>query len=253
MTDLAAGLVTDELAGVPGGVNLRQVAIPGIADGRIARGGSPTWIEPSGARQLVEVYGIRSILDLRSDAEVERYGEPEALVAAGIRWLRVPLTGYPSTAIDAARPEPASFVPYFHGMLEASAGCWPSIIEQAASAATEPFLVACYCGKDRTGVVIAVLATLAGASRSDVAADYARSALPLQRDLDRFSDKWIKRGHTKEDWMARVDTKPATMARWLQEVEERHESMLAAVRAAGARPEHIEALIQALRADALEP
>jgi protein tyrosine/serine phosphatase len=38
-----------------------------------------------------------------------------------------------------------------------------------------PYLVHCYAGVDRTGIVCAILAALMGASPEEIAADYARS------------------------------------------------------------------------------
>ena len=68
----------------------------------------------------------------------------------------------PSAAVFAAPPPPSSSSPS------------PSSSPASASA-----MVACKLGKDRTGIVSALCLAVAGASRREVAADYARSASGL--------------------------------------------------------------------------
>ncbi|MFF0447657.1 tyrosine-protein phosphatase [Streptomyces sp. NPDC004609] len=192
---------------------------PGIAH----RSGDVTAFTAEEAGALVERHGLATVVDLRSAPEVERYGPPSGLLAHRVRWLRVPLTGYPRDTIAARRPDAADRARYLHGILTDSVpGSWPRLFRALAAVADRPFLITCHFGKDRTGVVTAALLSLVGAPAHEIAADYAAGTADLLAAADRFRDKWLRRGHTREDYLSRLRTSPVTMERWLAEVDARH-------------------------------
>ncbi|MGA5562906.1 tyrosine-protein phosphatase [Streptomyces platensis] len=205
------------------GINYRIPRASGLRPGMLHRSGDLTAFTSDEAGVLVARHGLASVLDLRSDPEVERYGPPGGLLAHGVRWLRVPLTGYPRDSIAARRPGVADRTRYLHGILtEAAPGSWPFLFRTLAGAADRPFLLSCHFGKDRTGVVVAAVLALVGAPRHEISADYAAGMPDLLAKADRFSDKWLRRGHTREEYLSRLHTSPATMERWLVEVVHRH-------------------------------
>ncbi|MEU6298712.1 tyrosine-protein phosphatase [Streptomyces erythrochromogenes] len=205
------------------GINYRMPAASGLRPGILHRSGDLTAITAAEAEVLVARAGLVSVLDLRSDPEVERYGPPRALLAQGVDWLRVPLTGYPRDTIAARRPGVADRTRYLHGVLtDAVPGSWPHLFRTLAGAADRPFLLSCHFGKDRTGVVVAALLALVGAPPVEIAADYAAGMADLVAKADRFRDKWERRGHTREEYLSRLCTSPVTMERWLAEVRGRY-------------------------------
>lgn len=205
------------------GINYRMPRVTGLRPGILHRSGDLTAFTADEAGALVAGHGLASVLDLRSDSEVARYGPPSGLLAHGVRWLRTPLTGYPRDTIAARRPGIADRTRYLHGILtEATPGSWPLLFRELAGAADRPFLLSCHFGKDRTGVVVAAVLALAGAPPHEIAADYAAGMTDLVAKADRFRDKWLRRGHTREEYLSRLRTSPVTMARWLTEVLDRH-------------------------------
>jgi len=205
------------------GINYRVPRVSGLRPGTVHRCGDVTAFTADEAGFLVKQHGLATVLDLRSDPEVERYGPPSGFLAHDVGWLRVPLTGYPRDTIDARRPGVTDRTRYLHGILTDSVpGSWPRLFRALAEVTDRPFLVTCHFGKDRTGVVVAALLTLAGAPAHEIAADYAAGATDLLAKADRFQDKWLRRGHTREDYLSRLRTSPVTMERWLAEVGTGH-------------------------------
>ncbi|MEU8786250.1 tyrosine-protein phosphatase [Streptomyces sp. NPDC048637] len=206
----------------------------GLRPGILHRSGDLTAFTADEAGVLVAQHGLASVLDLRSDSEVERYGPPRGLLAHGVRWLRVPLTGYPRDTIAARQPGVADRTRYLHGILTGAApGSWRFLFRELSGAADRPFLLSCHFGKDRTGVVVAAVLALVGASRHEITADYAAGMADLLAKADRFTDKWLRRGHTREEYLSRLRTSPLTMERWLTEVTVRHGSIEEALLALG--------------------
>jgi hypothetical protein len=217
-----------------GGINYRMPVASGLRPGLLHRSGDVTAITGDTAGPLVARHGLRTLFDLRSDAEVDRYGPPAGLLVHGVRWVRVPLTGYPRDSIAAPRPGVADRTRYLHSILtEAEPGGWPRLFRELAVSAGRPLLLSCHFGKDRTGVVVAALLALVGAPPQEIAADYAAGRADLVAQADRFRDKWLRRGHTREEYLSRLYTSPLTMERWLAEVEARHGGIAAALRAQG--------------------
>ncbi|MEV5121336.1 tyrosine-protein phosphatase [Streptomyces decoyicus] len=216
------------------GINYRMPLASGLRPGMLHRSGDLTAFTADEAGVLVARHGLASVLDLRSDSEVERYGPPSGLLAHGVRWLRVPLTGYPRDTIAARRPGIADRTRYLHGILtDAVPGSWPLLFRALAGTADRPFLLSCHFGKDRTGVVVAAVLALVGAPRHEIAADYAAGLADLVAKADRFRDKWLRRGHTREEYLSRLRTSPETMERWLTEVIARHGGIEKALLAQG--------------------
>jgi protein-tyrosine phosphatase len=111
-------------------------------------------------------------------------------------------------------------------------------------------LVHCAAGKDRTGTLVALALTLAGAERDAVVADYAASSERAQRIVDRLlaSDTYAEnlRGRPLSSHLSR----PETMRAFLEHVDETYggvEPMLARL---GWTPEDTARLRRKLRADA---
>ncbi|MFJ9378722.1 tyrosine-protein phosphatase [Streptomyces sp. NPDC101455] len=205
------------------GVNFREVRAARLRPGRLFRCGDVTAWTPSEAAFLREQHGIRTLIDLRTPREIAKYGAPQALLDAGVRWVRSPLTGYSSEPVDVPRPSSADVVRYYHGMLvDAADDCWPNLFANLAAASPEPFMICCHCGKDRTGLTVAAILDLLGSPVEDIARDYGASAPDLVVQVDRFRDKWVRRGHTRDDYLSRMRVTDETMRTWLLEVTERH-------------------------------
>jgi hypothetical protein len=70
-------------------------------------------------------------------------------------------------------------------------GAAPRFVEvlRAATDGEGPVLVHCAAGKDRTGVSVAMLLTLAGVDREAVVADYTRTEAHMRAIVERLRDR----------------------------------------------------------------
>jgi len=172
----------DELVGSPANLrDCRELRVPG--GGRVRRdvlyrGDAP---RPGDipAPADVRVWPPRTVIDLR--VPEERGPGPHPLLRAGTRVHHVPLGAAPGpTQIAVRRPLSDGVAGLYRDLAAEAAPCLARIVRIAATEPA-PVLVHCTAGKDRTGIVLAILLRAVGVTREDVLADYARSNLRLVR------------------------------------------------------------------------
>ncbi|GLZ52150.1 tyrosine-protein phosphatase [Actinomycetospora sp. NBRC 106378] len=119
------------------------------------------------------VWPPATVVDLRG--ERERAGR-HPLTGPGTRVVALGLAD--ALAPDARtrnRARSASWTRLYLDVLDVADAWLPPLVDLAATA-EGPVLLHCAAGKDRTGIAVALLLTLAGVPRPAVVADYARSA-----------------------------------------------------------------------------
>lgn len=228
------------MAGVPTpqtlGINFRPVQCLHVRPGHLHRSADLRVLSRDECRRLYVEYGVRAVLDLRSAEERERDGLPTAS-GVGLVDHHVPLTGYPHAPIGSPRPDAADYARYYTGMVrESSAEDLRTLFATLARVAHEPFLLACYCGKDRTGVVTAALMVLSGCDDACVATEYGRTVEGLIPHVDHFSRLWTGYGHTREDFLARLgQTRQETMLLFLATMRREYGGLIPALLSRGVR------------------
>jgi protein-tyrosine phosphatase len=190
-----------------GAINLRPV---GSLRG-VYRGGDPTAITAAAARCLRDRHGVRSFVDLRTEFEVDRSGPPVGLFSGGIRWIRSPVASRKRGPIAGPDPGPEAYCCYYLDILEDSAEQLILALRSVAAAPPAPLAFGCYAGKDRTGLLAAILLEIAGASQTDVVADYAASERHLLAATDYFAPNWLARGRTAAQYAHRLATSATTI------------------------------------------
>ena len=146
--------------------------------GSLYRGDLPKQVTQAD-RQLLRELGITTVVDLRSKEEIERKPDPLAQ-ELGIRYLHCPLAG--DGRVPAPDEVPLSYMEMADGTGQ-MAGALRAIAE-----APQAVLFHCTAGKDRTGVVAALLLWLAGVSEEDILADYIVSGPYLQQMLRAYCE-----------------------------------------------------------------
>jgi protein-tyrosine phosphatase len=129
----------------------------------------------------LEQYGVRTIVDLRSD--IEREAEP---YTCGLRVVHVPIEDDTDEEFI-ERWRPFSTPHYYGAALER----WPqrtvAAVRAVARAGPGGVVIHCGRGRDRTGLISMLLLALAGAEPDDIADDYELSGMRLPPlDVDRF-------------------------------------------------------------------
>jgi rhodanese-related sulfurtransferase len=163
---------------------LRSAGVPYIRPGRLMRSATLCALPGPAAAALEAATGPGVYLDLRTEAEIDRDGAPDALIAAGWTWRRVPMQDKkPGDLSDAAEDCLRRYRAELLGYL--------AIARQAVGLLAErPVLVACSLGKDRTGLVIALLLRWLGVCRADIVADFVQSNRELAAGRHLLPPRW---------------------------------------------------------------
>lgn len=146
--------------------NLRRV--PTMGAGRLFRSAAPSGLDRSGINELTGL-GVGTIVDLREAHETQN--RPD-YIPAGARHRPVPLYRGP---LPVATP----IGEVYDALLNERGADLTAAVTVIATTLPGGVLVHCAAGKDRTGLVIALILEAAGIQREAILADYELSAAGL--------------------------------------------------------------------------
>jgi protein-tyrosine phosphatase len=165
-----------------GTFNLRDVGGYSAATGRTRWGKlfrSDALHQLTGAdRQILTGLGIRTIIDLRDDAEREH--APSAIDGLEVDVVSNPIFSKNASAYIASD---ISLEDLYRDVVAKSGAALVAAIRYIAASGDDPVLVHCTAGKDRTGLVVALALLAAGVKRDEVVADYALTENNLPKEL----------------------------------------------------------------------
>lgn len=162
-------------------LNLRS-----LAGGRILRGSQPFGMDTAATSAFLELHGIRTVVDLRS--EYERAIVPWQLANGAVELVENPLD--PRTASEGLQSihTAEDLGELYLGWVRARPDWVAESLRPAAQG--KRTLIHCSLGKDRTGVVSALALLATGTDRAAVVADYAASTAALPTMLETMSAAW---------------------------------------------------------------
>jgi protein-tyrosine phosphatase len=201
--------------------------------GAVVRSDSPSALTGAGRAALAE-YGVRAIIDLRLQSELDDYPNPYAEPGDhGIAYRNVSI-------IDPAAGFPPDTVTLAENYLWMLGRFQRQVAEAMAAIAEVPdgaVLIHCAAGKDRTGLISALLLGLVGVPAETIAADYALTAECLApRDRE-----WLENGPgeraEREAVAARFAPTAQVMLEVLAKLTERYGGVEQYLATAGVGPE----------------
>ncbi|HLF40548.1 MAG TPA: tyrosine-protein phosphatase [Acidimicrobiia bacterium] len=229
-----------ELAGP---VNFRDLGGYAGAGGRhvrwrlVFRSDSLGPVTEDDAAHLVERLRLVTVIDLRSTQEVRREGRG-ALVNASLAYHHLPLF----EVIPGVDEEwPGSLHDLYRDLLRDASQQVAAVLRIIAEADTRPVVFHCVAGKDRTGVVAAVLLGLLGVSDEDVIADYALT----QEIMPTMFERWNERPDSprESDFPAHIlRAEETTMHHLLAIIEEEYGSIAGYAASGGIRDDVVTGL-----------
>ena len=185
--------------------------------GRLLRGELTPFLTEPDVELLVTDRGLRTVVDLRAATEVRE--APGGWTERGVSTVHCPLP------LGGAAPIPGldvELVAVYLGFLERDPAPLLAALDVLLDPGRHPALVHCAAGKDRTGVVSAILLALLGVPRPVIAADFALTATRIDRVFDRLSASAFYRQRLAEVSDATRAAEPATILAFLAAVDERH-------------------------------
>lgn len=184
--------------------------------GTIFRSGRPETLTNQGWRDAKRA-GLKTIVDLRNDRERPRLDyhpmiDAEAMDGIGVvfaptedpddpEFMRVcgPWLDHPRSYADNLRFYPSKFL----------------VVFEAISQARGAVLVHCSGGRDRTGMVVAMLLALVGVPADIIADDYELAFREAHAHQARHPERVREGLHSEEELTARVEERRAAMIDWI--------------------------------------
>lgn len=163
---------------------------------------------------------VRTVIDLRHPSEVEKRGRvPET---EGLRYHNLPVEGrrWNFDSYDPEQGVERFLADRYLEVTEDGAPLLREAIEAVSRADSAPAVIHCAAGKDRTGVLSALILTLAGVAEADIVADYALTGLATER----FVADWRTRHPDSFMWPGFGMAPAAAMELFLADLTSRHGS-----------------------------
>lgn len=217
--------------------------------GGIVRADSVRQLSDEGWAAAVE-YGIRTVVDLRFHSELE--ADPPAELPVDV--VHVSLLGdedpqhwrHIDAISEAAENEVASKRAVYLEWLELFQPEFRRALAAVAEAPDGGILVHCLAGKDRTGLVVALLLRLAGVGYDEIGRDFTAS----EQNLRAATERWIAEAPDEQERARRRRSGSApkeAMVEVLIELERRYGSVRGYLIAAGVTPEQLDLVAVRLR------
>lgn len=197
-------------------------------------------------RAIVRTLGIATVIDLRSRAEVERERFPVEDIP--VAFHHVPLVAA-LPAFEEFRRGPDFFTAHYLDIAHQAGDQIARALAIVAEPAAQPVIVHCAAGKDRTGVLVAVILALLGVADDVIAEDYALSATAMDTLVSRILERMPEQ---REAILSVADVMfsaaPEAITALLEALRREHGSIEGYAAAHGAGPE----VVAGLRASLLE-
>lgn len=233
--DLRARFNFRDLGGVPTRDGRR------IARGRLYRGASLHELDAEELERFRSL-GVGTVIDLRTRLEFEH---PEYPPLRSLETHNLPLFEDLPTLSDGPDEVSEKMAALYMSLLEVGRSGIASSLALLAEPERYPVAFFCSAGKDRTGVLAAIVLAIAGVADEEIARDYARTDASMDAQLSWIAendpDRWDKsvphgvyRAHAR------------TMRLFLAQVEEHYGGLDAYVREIGVAEETTAAIARNL-------
>jgi protein-tyrosine phosphatase len=195
-------------------------------------------LTPGGRAMLVN-YGVRTVIDLRFAYELDispySFTEPDAPA-----YLNLPLLNEANREGMVALDSITSVAEMYYVILEQFQTNIATVMRAIAAAPEGAVLFHCHAGKDRAGLMAALLLALAGVPHEAIATDYAESDTHLQPLYDEMLASQAQDPARQEQLAQLLTSHSETMLATLSHVDARYGGVESYLLACGLSPEEIE-------------
>lgn len=237
-------LVPERVIRLEGAYNVRDLGGYPVAGGgetrwrSLLRADSLAGLMPSD-RIMLAGLGVGTIIDLRGAHELAAEPNPFAAGPA-LRYLNIPL--YDRMAPIADMPGEVDMAARYCAALDRCGDRIAEVLGAIGGAAPGAVLFHCTAGKDRTGIIAALLLTLCGVPREAVLDDYALTAVVAGPLLDKLRARALARGMAESQVELMLASDAAAMRAMLDRLDSVHGGIDAYLAAIGLSTASVEAI-----------
>jgi protein-tyrosine phosphatase len=193
-------------------------------------------------QQTLLAHGVRTVVDLRRAHEVEA-AVNVFTSSSQVTYRHISLLTETRLAGDPLPPMPD----VYRLMLDERQAQIGEALRTLAAPGGLPAVIHCTAGKDRTGLIVALLLGLVGVPAPTIAADYALSAQYLVGTyLDEARRRAEANGYTWESYQLRSVCLPEYMLATFSHLDQRYGGIAAYMRAVGLQEDEMQRLQDAL-------
>lgn len=223
----------------PAGAPDRRLALEGLYNlrdlgGYPAAGGWTRWrtvwrsdsmhrLSPAGQQALLDL-GVQTIIDLRYREELAE--SPNVFAGSGAVTYS-PLALYELSDPRVVEYAPQKLIGIYRLILDVGQASIRQVFEMLSAPGALPAVFHCMAGKDRTGIVAALILGAVGVPEAVIVEDYALSA----RYLDPLFDEWrlqaAQAGYDMDWYNGLLETNPETMRQALAYLDRKYGGVLA--------------------------
>ena len=203
---------------VPGAHNVRDLGGYRTSSGliipwrRFIRADSLHRIDGAGVDILMQA-GLSTVIDLRSPSEAAEAPNP-LQYSSDVEFYNLPVFDElaPAALGQAEATHDDPLLQFYLTALHSRPSAFKDIFAAMAEAKDGAIIFNCTAGKDRTGLIAALLLSLAGVTRKDVIADYVLTAELIPELVAEFLELSRQRGGDVESYARMLRSPPQTMA-----------------------------------------
>jgi protein-tyrosine phosphatase len=187
--------------------------------------------------------GVRTVVDLRTLGEVERRGTVD-FDGVAVHHVSMLKEIWARNDMEAAMADPVDYlVGRYLAMLEEGTEAITTTLRLVADAVNLPLVFHCAAGKDRTGVLAAILLEIVGVDDETIVHDYGLTGIGMDRFLAWLRSEEPDRFATMTDQPSAILAAPEeAMRKFLAEARGRHGSFVELARSLGVSGETLAAV-----------
>lgn len=205
----------------------------------LIRAGNLDQLPQSSQQQLID-YGVKTVIDLRDDWEVQHFpnvfGQSEA-----IRYLNLPLIGNHLSKSETWKEETEGY-DFLHELYctyldrcQTQIGAIVSAIAESAPT----IIFHCHAGKDRTGIIASLLLKSVGVPDHLIANDYSQSKHQIMHLIAQWREYAVQHGQDMQRFERDIASDATTMLNMLNYIRLQYGSVTDYLRVCGVTNEHL--------------
>jgi protein-tyrosine phosphatase len=244
---------TSRLLPLIGAYNFRDLGGYPTVDGRVTRWGrlfrSDTLHELTDADlDMLREVGLASVIDLRTSAELERTGRG-LLASEPVRHVHLPVVQEGGSSQGAPTEAQEDLPSRYLWYLEVGRDNLVTALSMVGEPISYPLVFHCAAGKDRTGVLAALVLDIVGVERSSIVEDYVLTASRMDLILSRVRGTPDAEARLAEMPQFLLRAEAATMEAFLDGLYESHGGARAWALASGVSAASLDAMSTLLVTD----